>query len=325
MNPDENTLASLGMLPNELIKDEIAKYLSPYAITQLAGTARHMFSLFQKELGENRSRYNIFLTYVAYGKQDEADKFLKDMKKQSGDEITQDCLLVNNIPFTDYSGRTFHCTAYEYAYWAKDTHMCRMLEKHMDADTKAVMLAKCEKMELEGLTYTQDSQEFNSPHFDFTQLKEALKTYVDGCDGWYAARNWAAIDAAWLKVGLAQRDVPAHVVHEYCRPDRSFDPRPQFDEPSLPRISTFINFLTYNQEAWFPLAAADKSRLGFDFAIYRGFVRCGGARRLALAGGGAGVGRAGVCVDLAAVSHLDAVRSAELTQLREALVTAEPE
>lgn len=31
------------------------------------------------------------------------------------------------------------------------------------------------------------------------------------------------MQAAWLKVGLAQRDVPAHITQEYCHPDRSFD------------------------------------------------------------------------------------------------------
>ena len=57
---------------------------------------------------------------VAKGKQDEANTIL-----QASDDIQT--LLRTPGKFTDYSGRTFNCTAYEYAYWAKDTHMRRML------------------------------------------------------------------------------------------------------------------------------------------------------------------------------------------------------
>lgn len=48
---------------------------------------------------------------VAKGKQNEANAILKG----SADIQT---LLRAPGKFTDYSGRTFHCTAYEYAYWA---------------------------------------------------------------------------------------------------------------------------------------------------------------------------------------------------------------
>ena len=80
---------------------------------------------------------------------------------------------------TDYSGRTFKCTAYEYAYWAKDRHMCRMLEGSMDEKTKALMLKRCEEIEKKGLTYTQNGKEIKgSKHFDLTPLKTALKNML---------------------------------------------------------------------------------------------------------------------------------------------------
>jgi len=63
-----------------------------------------------------------FLQDVAQGKQKEAEVLLTTTPAN-----TQTLLRTPGI-FTDYSGRTFNCTAYEYAYWAKDTHMCRMLE-----------------------------------------------------------------------------------------------------------------------------------------------------------------------------------------------------
>ena len=41
---------------------------------------------------------------------DEAQKIL-----EQNPELSQKLLITNDIPFTDYSGRTFTCTAYEYA------------------------------------------------------------------------------------------------------------------------------------------------------------------------------------------------------------------
>ena len=54
---------------------------------------------------------------------------------------------------------------------------------------------------------------------------DALKTYVDSFDGLYKVENWDELKRLWIRgVGQAQRDLPAHVVHEYCHPDRGFEP-----------------------------------------------------------------------------------------------------
>ena len=118
-------------------------------------------------------------------------------------------------------------------------------------------------------------------------------------------------DEAWLNVGKAQRDVPAHIAHEYCRGDRSFDPRPEFNEDTLPRVLTFYNSVTA-VKSWFPLTSSS-SGLGFDFGLLRGRAgraACWGPRQRLLPEGG---------LDLAAVSRLDKVRTADLTQSRENL------
>jgi hypothetical protein len=289
--------------------------------------------------------------------------------------------------FTDYSGRTFHCTAYEYAYWAKDMHMQRMLEGHMDDETKALMLEKIDAMERSGLAYQQHGLSYQNAHYDmsfvlknlnideFHQLKtmvgqssakiqqaaddnyqnisftateyEALKKilgqhktkdnasifdtspakalseklqfdfhslitaldiYVTNYNQWDVHQQIEA----WMKVGKAQRDVPAHIAHECCRPDRSFDPLPSFNEETLPRVLTFYNHFT-NIKSWFPLASSS-SGLGFDFALIRPWAvdGCAAARN----GRGCGVD------DLAAVRHLDEVRIADLTRSRENLSRA---
>lgn len=83
-----------------------------------------------------------FLHYIAKGKQKEAEALLITIP-----ENAQTLIRTPGV-FTDYSGRTFNCTAYEYAYWAKDTHMCRMLEQHMNEETKVEILARIDNMEV---------------------------------------------------------------------------------------------------------------------------------------------------------------------------------
>ena len=298
-----------------------------------------------------------FPDHVAKGQQDEAEAILQ----ASEDKQT---LLTTRAKFTDYSGRTFNCTAYEYAYWAKDTHMRRMLESHMDDETKTQLLERVNEMEHTGLAYQQHGVSYQNPHydmsfvlknlnldefrqlqtmvgqnitkinnatadnyatlaftateyeqlkkelapqtsvwnwmlsclgsfqclgyltypaffiasffitssaksignklqFDFKSLITALDTYVTNYDRW----DYHQRDEAWLNVGKAQREVPAHIAHEYCRGDRSFDPRPEFNEETLPRSFTFDNYIT-NVKSWFPLASSS-SGLGFDFGLLR--------------------------------------------------------
>lgn len=262
----------------------------------------------------------IFLHDVAKGKQDRAEKLLT---KNPGAQI----LLSSKGTFTDYSGRTFNCTAYEYAYWAKDTPMRRMLEAHMDKATKATLLERIEAIERKGLTYEQQGVIITNPGcFKFNALKKALHHYIDGYDAWVAVGKWNKIKTTWMQVGLAQRDLPVHVINEYCRPDRSFDPTPAFDEKKLPRETTYYNFNVSKAVDLLPLVISDTAGLGVDFALgradfERGAVAGRGYRsaRAALCGllPGPGVQRASL--DLMAISHLDKVRTDDLKQSLEIL------
>lgn len=266
----------------------------------------------------------LFLQAVAKGKPDKSDKSkIKTEAEVLLMATPTNKQMVLRTPgfFTDYSGRTFNCTAYEYAYWAKDTHMCRMLERHMDDETKAIILARIDRMETEGLPFQQNSAEHRSSHFDLAPLKKALHEYVEGFSEWCSSNNWAAIDTAWLNVGKAQRDVPAHVAQEYCRKDRSFYPCPSFNEPTLPRVLTYYNWANYNwttyywptypNESWFPLSSSN-SGLGSNFSLIRA------NRNGTWVAGQDGSGVAGA-PDLEAIRRLDEVRTADLTLSREHL------
>jgi hypothetical protein len=298
-------LSDFDALPDELLL-EIGSHLKNESdMSNLVSPSKRMYSLFQPTRLLNK-----FLQRIAYGEQDKAERLFTAIYQGNVEKIQQ--ALLHQGRFTDYSGRTFNCSAYEYAYWAKDTHMCRMLERYMDDATKAEMLARVTEIEHTGLSYIQHGVAYCTHHFDLTPLIQALQFYVDNYEAWYAASNWAAMEAAWMNVGLAQRDVPAHVAQEYCRPDRAFYPCPPFNEPALPRILTFYNWITSRAESWFPLTSSN-SGLGFDFALIRAGVTgptgWGGVWRPARA----------PAYDLAAVSRLDEVRTVELTQSREHL------
>ena len=280
-----------------------------------------------------------FLDHVAKGQQDEAQGILSAFEDKQ-------LLLTARAKFSDYSGRIFRCSAYEFAYWAKDTHMRRMLESAMDDETKKQLLNRVKDIESNGLSYQQHGVTYQNPHydmsfvlkrlnlneflrlqslvthidkinqatvnnyktvafsaseyeslkielvaqishsmfapfafccrrispssivhklaFDFHSLLSALKTYVNH----YDPGDVDAQYSAWLEIGKAQRDVPANIAQEFCKPGRSFDPCPDFNEATLARQFTHVHF-SHGETNWFPLESAS-SGLGFDYVIVRG-------------------------------------------------------
>ncbi|ARM32580.1 SidC [Legionella longbeachae] len=260
-----------------------------------------------------------FLQHVAYGEQNEAEQLL-----QKDVEAAQELLTARNTPFTDYSGRTFTCTAYEYAYWAKDTHMCRMLERYMNDQTKQIILKQVQNIEEligdtlfkhpRGLVYTQKGNEYCSAHFDLKPLITALKHHIDAYN---TPQDWDTMDALWIQIGLPQREVPAHIAQEYCHPNRSFgdvvknNALLDASKPvNLVRQLKFYNSVTKNNDVWFtPRRSSQDSELGFSFAILGHADRVIGlGRQLAWLINNASK------VDLEAIEAIDKARTEDLKQ-----------
>ncbi len=265
-----------------------------------------------------------FLQHVAYGQQNEAEALLK--KDVS---IAQELLTARDQELTDYSGRTFKCTAYEYAWWAKDSHMRFMLERYMDEDTKQEVLKRVQHSEAligaglikkpRGIAYTQNGKEFSSTHFDLTPLKKALSDYIKAYNQSpkQTDTNWEALDQIWIKVGLLQREVPAHIAHEYCHPKRSFDDvlnntallDASKPENNLERGLKFYNYETASYDVWFTPGALKGPGLGSSFAIIRGGYARGGWGMLEMVG--IGIGGWG-SIDLSAIEAIDKARTDDL-------------
>jgi hypothetical protein len=256
-----------------------------------------------------------FLHHVARGEQDEAEDLLKANPDPK--------FLLHSGEFTDYSGRTFNCTAFEYAWWAKDIHMCLMLIGYMDDEIKKGISSRCDAIEMHGLSHKQGGKDKNSKHFDFEPIKTALLNYITGFKNQPDDKR----QIAWMEVGVAQRDLPAHVAQEYCRKEGPFSPL-QFNQESLPRNLKFYNCNTKSYQYWFPLLLDENMGLGVNCVIYMDWSSIWGRRPL----GCSSYAGSSSCPDARPMQYadlkflmlLDEVRSADFNKLREKLAIASP-
>jgi ankyrin repeat protein len=180
-----------------------------------------------------------FLKHVAAGQQGLAEAMLKknrDLAQVPGD-------------VTDPADRTFRgITGFQYAVWALDYQMWTMIRKYLpDADAKS---------QLQG--FEQGSWvDKHGMSANWQGLLDELKTYIDM--PWNQEK---CVDQWTHKVGGAQRQLPMHVLQEYCEPSRPFDPCPNFK----------ANYeLKRELPDW--LVAGDGSLvkgLSTDFGIFRG-------------------------------------------------------
>jgi hypothetical protein len=183
----------------------------------------------------------------------------------------------------------------------------------MNAETKAEMLARITTNDSDGLIFQQNNTEHRCPHFDLMPLKKALQDYIDICNTWYKA---TALDETWMAVGKAQRELPVHIINEFCREDQSFSPIPRFNKRALPRVLECYNSHTKASETLFPLGDSN-SGLGFDFTL---LSEVSGGRANAVWRWNWGLGSDWlIAINLKALQRLDEVRTVDLFTLREDL------
>ena len=286
------------------------------------GSDMTSYSLFSSS-AVSQQQVSDFLTFVAQGKQDEAEQMLKNISPKDAQQ-----LLLAQDACTDYQGRTFNCSAFGYAWWAKDRRMLTMLLQYMTDDTKAIISGRVDSIETHGLTYQQNDDTKNSKHFDFQPLIKALEDYPAKYKAWSNMDQpiserldtdpiCIAENQAWFAISQAQREAPAHVIHEICRAERSFlDPEKLFEEPTLSRQDRFHNFNTATVEYYFAKLLTSDDR--------RGIVLLRGVNNNTAKGGqedrpGKGLWNQMIAFDLPAMVRLDEVRTQELEQLRESL------
>jgi len=241
-------------------------------------------------------------TYVVSGEQTKAEAMLK----------LNPGLSMQATEVTDYSDRTFtNISAFEYALWALDIHMLRMIISTIPHTNAGAIIAEklLEKFEMSiqrGVTYTVAGHSpVTEGYFSLEPLKTAYKAYFDAYD---AEDVEDSINAAWLNIGKCQRNLPAVVAQYYCDQDVPFATCHDFKSVSFRQRSLkFYNHFTRSNDSWF------SGRLGLDFAILSGARRQGACVISVCAG------RNGGRNDLETIVALDTARIKEIQIIKENL------
>lgn len=184
-----------------------------------------------------------FLRLVAEGEQERAEAMLQQTPELS--------LCYGNV--TDLSQRRFNnITGFQYAVWALDWHMWTMLHKYLEP-TKI----KKQLNEMADSTWAAEHGE----HASWQNLIDALDRFNLLCK----ASKYREADAEWIVIGDAQQRLPAHVVNEYCHPNRPFYPCPNFNDPApIPQRIHKVG-----SKDWFG-TSCNRSILGIMYAFCRG-------------------------------------------------------
>ncbi|STX81209.1 SidC homolog [Legionella busanensis] len=245
-------------LPDE-IKTEIARYLRSLDLINFAGTSTKNRRFFKSMLHVPKLLY-----YVVRSRHDSVQSILKD-------DVS---LMLKRGRVTDCSGREFESiSAFEYALWALDKHMWAAMiacipQNKEDKKVFEKLIAQYNKVKKDGVAYRLRGKIITEPQYDFAIIKE-LHTQINVVHtATMAITNVYDLDSLnkqWKEgVGGAQILLPMHVVDEYCS-NEPFSPMPDFLlQP--PSSRQFNNLITGRKENWFNC----DSRLGIDFAIYKG-------------------------------------------------------
>ena len=197
-----------------------------------------------------------FLSFIVVGEQDKAEEMIKKDKN----------LLLAKGEVTDLSGREFkRITAFQYALWALDWHMWKMLQKYLPPEVQA-----------EQWSIWNSKADKNLPHgkyFSLQPLIDALQAYgkINRTDYDLRFKHWKTV------VGMAQYQLPAHVVNEYCHPQRCFYPCPDFKAEVLLRSriceresSSFNKSQGKEEMDWFAALHIDSYKTQTFLAVERG-------------------------------------------------------
>lgn len=236
------------------------------------------------------------LDCAGFGRRQEAETLFKEFP----------ALLKCRGTLTDIAKKTYEdITAFEYVVQVKDAYFARkvvdFLETYQGED----------KMELAADLLKQFERSFSEDSLSsVTEFINACKTWF----GTYAKQTDEEKERDFVQVvGEAQASFEAHILQEYCHPDRSFIPTPKFNEPDLTEFLSIYNPKSFRRIS---LLTTSPGVTG-NSALLRG-----NSDEPILGGGGAGwMVAVFVEIDCDAMDALDKARTADLLALRGRLVS----
>jgi hypothetical protein len=229
-------------------------------------------------------------------------------------------LVARRTKFTDWNGRIFTCSPFEYAHWSLDLrYMCPMMLDCLPKDKEGneiriTLQEQANAIQKDGLTYEFNGTLYTEKCFNLEPLKYALTLYIElyrTCTLEQRRHNWSIV------VGLAEAILPAYIRQHYCDPEESFSPTPTFAKAVFKRSLEFYNYVSEQTQVW----DAGLVGLSVDFAITAGGISPWHGKSH-VAGGNAGNVRDDAQVDLAAIAAFEKMRTEiDLPQLNKRLAT----
>jgi hypothetical protein len=186
----------------------------------------------EKEIEVSEADKQTFFRHIARGEQDQAEAMLKKqpllaLAKGRFDDISDLRCLKKGDEFE----RVFqNISGWQYAIWAGDIHMCRMIKRCLFEAPNVQDLIKMAKIQYREVRQGGPRSDFDADHhgkaFDLIPLIEAMKIYDKNYHFWSIGQN----ESYWCKViGGLQRKLPVYIINEYCRPSSG---RPSSGRPS---------------------------------------------------------------------------------------------
>lgn len=220
-----------------------------------------------KEVAKSSAKLNsddlkAFLRLVTEGEQDKAEAMLKKSP----------ALALGRSDVTDLSKRTFYgITGFQYAVWALDFHMWKMIRKYLP-DAAALDQARGFETGSWVKKHGIDARELlNNLIKAYGIVTHKAHEIEANLLRYYSPPYFSDVNKEWVtQVGGAQLLLPVHVVNEYCHPTRSFaehrEQRYSYDRPcyNFKDASSLPRNRTINGQDWFAVG-----RIGKECAVYR--------------------------------------------------------
>jgi hypothetical protein len=128
-----------------------------------------------------------------------------------------------------------------------------------EAIRTTLLLQYGDRLSRPGISYRRNNHPYTEPHFNYSAYANALQSYIDT----YDSRNTEECMAAWLNIGIMQRDLPVHIRQHYCDSEVPFTSDASFQKPQFNRSLRILDLDNCEFEEW----TDELEGLGTKFAI----------------------------------------------------------
>lgn len=246
-------------LPTEIL-DRTTQYLDFQDIKYLHyASCRQMHEFFNSKFFNERIIVELakkFSYFVAVEGEDNENKLHSYLQKHSSLSAK---IITQKINICDAAGREFkNISIFEYAFWAGDTPICKMLLNFLRDAEKIDLKNRCEHILNTGLTFTLNEEVFEKQKpFSLQELLEAYNIFINHYfrilfNNTRAESNLEGNLRIFQAIGLNQSKVTVYIAQHFCTPNLDFDNEQNFRGP-ITRTIKFRN--DYDEpgtyESWF--------------------------------------------------------------------------